>query len=73
MPFFELRRRISYLVKQGGKNISVTYIRNGQFTRVEAAELDPELATRPSVLERKLLRFRAISPGRMSPLKTCAL
>ena len=61
MPFFDLRRRVSYLAKQGGKNISVTYIRNGKVIRVEAAESDPELATRPSVLERKLLLFRAIT------------
>jgi len=61
MPFFDLRRRISSQVREGGKNISVTYIRNGELTRVEAAELVPELATRPSLLERKLLKFRAIT------------
>lgn len=61
IPFFDLRRRIVDLVKQGEKNISVTYIRNGKLTRVQAAELEPDLATSPSMLERKLLKFRAIS------------
>ena len=62
IPFFDLRRRISGLTHDGEKNISVTYIRNGKTTRVEKAELDPDLATRPSLLERKLLIFRAITP-----------
>src|SRR5271157_1612540 len=61
MPFLDLRRRISSQVREGGKNISITYIRNGKLTRVQAAELEPDLATRPSVLERKFLIFRAIS------------
>ena len=61
ITFFDLRKRISYLAKEGGKNISITYIRNGKLTRVQAAELEPDLATRPSVLERKFLIFRAIS------------
>ncbi len=61
MPFFDLQKRVSGLAREGQKNISITYIRNGKLTRVEAAELDPDLARRPSLLERKLLRFRAIS------------
>ena len=61
IPFFDLRRRVSELVKDGSKNISVTYVQNGKTTRVEAAEAAPDLATRPSLLERKLLLFRAIS------------
>jgi hypothetical protein len=61
LPFFDLRRRISSLAKEGGKNISVSYVRNGQLVQVEKAELDPELATRPPLLERKLLLFRAIT------------
>jgi hypothetical protein len=60
IPFFDLRRRISYLAHTGTKNISVTYIRNGQTIHLDAAESDPELSTRPSLLERKLLLFRAI-------------
>jgi hypothetical protein len=60
MPFFDLRRRVSYLAHVGTKNISVTYIRNGQTIHLDAAETDPELSTRPSLLERKLLLFRAI-------------
>jgi hypothetical protein len=60
IPFFDLRRRISCLAHVGTKNISVTYIRNGQTIHLDAAESDPELSTRPSLLERKLLLFRAI-------------
>ena len=61
MPFFDLRRHISNLAKEGRKNISITYIRDGKLTRVEAAESEPDLATRPSLLERKLLKFRTIT------------
>ncbi len=61
ITFFDLQKRTSYLVKEGGKNISVTYIRNGQLNRVDAVELDSELATRPPLLARKFLLFRAIS------------
>jgi hypothetical protein len=61
ITFFDLQKRTSYLVKEGGKNISVTYIRNGKLTQVEAAETDPELATRPPLLARKFLLFRTIS------------
>ena len=61
ITFFDLQKRTSYLVKEGGKNISVTYIRNGKLTQVEAAESDPELATRPPLLARKFLLFRVIS------------
>ena len=61
ITFFDLQKRTSYLVKEGGKNISVTYIRNGKLTQVEAAETDPELATRPPLLARKFLLFRAIN------------
>jgi hypothetical protein len=60
MPFFDLRRRISYLAHAGTKNISITYIRNGETFHRGAAETDPELSSRPSLLERKLLLFRAI-------------
>jgi hypothetical protein len=60
IPFFDLRRRVSYLARTGQKNISVTYIRKGTTIHLDAAESDPELATRPSLLERKLLLFRAI-------------
>jgi hypothetical protein len=60
IPFFDLRRRISYLAHTGTKNISVTYVRNGQTIHLDTAETDPELSTRPSLLERKLLLFRAI-------------
>jgi hypothetical protein len=61
IPFFDLRRRVYGLTRDGEKNISVTFIRNGKTTRVEKAELDPDLATQPSLLERKLLLFRAIT------------
>ena len=60
IPFFDLRRRISYLAHTGQKNIAVTYVRNGQTIHLDNAETDPELSTRPSLLERKLLLFRAI-------------
>ena len=60
VPFFDLRRRISFLVREGTRNISVTYIRNGATIHRDAAESDPELSARPSLLERKLLIFRDI-------------
>src|SRR5271167_2338492 len=60
IPFFDLRWRISFLAHDGAKNISITYIRKGETIHRDAAESDPELSTRPSLLERKLLRFRAI-------------
>ncbi len=61
MPFFDLRRRVSSLAHNGTKNISVTYVRNGRTSEVDAAESDPDLSTPPSLLERKLLLFRAIT------------
>jgi hypothetical protein len=61
IPFIELRQRISRLARSGQSNISLTYIRNGQTMRSEAAERDRELGARPSFLERKLLSFRTIT------------
>ncbi len=61
ITFFELQKETSYLAKEGVKNISVSYIRNGKLTQVEAAELDPELGTRPPLLARKFLLFRTIT------------
>lgn len=60
MTFFDLRRRISYLAHTGTRTISITYVRNGTTIHLDTAETDPELSTRPSLLERKLLLFRAI-------------
>lgn len=61
IPFIDLRRGISNLIRQGRHNISVTYIRNGETIHVQSAESDPVLGTAPSFLERKLLLFRAIT------------
>ena len=61
IPFIDLHRRIFNLLRQGQRNISVTYIRNGKAVQVASAESDPELAAAPSLLERKLLLFRKIT------------
>jgi hypothetical protein len=60
IPFFDLRRHISYLARAGQKNVAITYIRNGKTIHRDHAETDPELSRRPSLVERKLLLFRAI-------------
>jgi hypothetical protein len=61
IPFLELRQRVYALNRDDKKNISITFVRAGKTTRVDNVELDTELATRPSLLERKLLIFRPIT------------
>jgi hypothetical protein len=60
VPFYVLRRRIADLAHAGVKGVAVTYVRGGKTITQERAETIPELATMPSWLERKTLRFRSI-------------
>jgi len=60
VTFFTLRQIISRLADQGVRNIYITYVRRGKTIRVEKAESDPDLSTRPPWIERKFLIFRDI-------------
>lgn len=60
VTFFTLRQSISKLADQGVRNISISYARRGKTIRVEKAESDPDLSTRPPWIERKFLIFREI-------------
>jgi hypothetical protein len=60
VPFFEMRKRIAQLARNGVTGISVDYERGGQNIHLDRAEAAAELAARPSWLESKFLIFRTI-------------
>lgn len=60
IPFFVMRTRIADLARKGAKDVAITYVQDGVTRNVDHAESAPDLASPPSWLERKLLKFRRI-------------
>jgi hypothetical protein len=63
-PWLGLRKLVDLARLEGETNISLAFTKDKVFHSISNAELDPLFAPAPTLLERKLLKFRFIHPNR---------